>query len=152
MGVLRRLFCGRQHRHLGTISLEVDAAAYRVPTDIALSAYPVFENEPAIHSARRFRSTDEESARLNSARVPSISMPMPFADGSALAALHDINLAARYCSHVVMLFGNGEWCAGETGAMLDETSLERLYGCPVERLESSQGPRFHPADPPAAAD
>ena len=74
------------------------------------------------------------------------------ADGSVLAALHDINLAARYCSHVVMLFGNGEWCAGETGAMLDETSLERLYGCPVERLESSQGPRFHPADPPAAAD
>jgi iron complex transport system ATP-binding protein len=74
------------------------------------------------------------------------------ADGSALAALHDINLAARYCSHVVMLFGNGEWCAGETGAMLDETSLERLYGCPVERLEGSQGPRFHPADPPAAAD
>ena len=74
------------------------------------------------------------------------------ADGSALAALHDINLAARYCSHVVMLFGNGEWCAGETGAMLDETRLERLYGCPVERLEGSQGPRFHPADPSAAAD
>ena len=74
------------------------------------------------------------------------------ADGSALAALHDINLAARYCSHVVMLLGNGEWCAGETGAMLDETSLERLYGCPVERLEGSQGPRFNPADPPAAED
>ena len=69
------------------------------------------------------------------------------ADGSALAALHDINLAARYCSHVVMLYGDGAWCAGETAAMLDETSLERLYGCPVERLEGSQGPRFHPTDP-----
>ena len=69
------------------------------------------------------------------------------ADGSALAALHDINLAARYCSHVVMLFGDGAWCAGETGAMLDESSLERLYGCPVERLEGRQGPRFHPAEP-----
>lgn len=64
----------------------------------------------------------------------------------ALAALHDINLAARYCTHVVMLFGSGEWCAGPTAEMLSEGSLERLYGCPVERLESSAGPRFHPGD------
>jgi len=63
---------------------------------------------------------------------------------SAFAALHDINLAARYCSHVVMLFGDGEWCAGETMDMLSEESLERLYRCPVERLDSSSGPRFHP--------
>jgi len=64
---------------------------------------------------------------------------------SALAALHDINLAARYCSHVVMLFGDGEWCAGETGNMMSEASLQRLYDCPVERVESADGPRFHPA-------
>jgi iron complex transport system ATP-binding protein len=65
---------------------------------------------------------------------------------SAVCALHDINLAARYCSHVLMLFGNGEWCAGRSGEMLDERSLERLYGCPVERLEGREGPRFHPAE------
>jgi len=63
---------------------------------------------------------------------------------SALAALHDINLAARYCSHVIMLFGGGEWCAGSTSEMLGESSLQRLYGCPVERIDSSGGPRFHP--------
>jgi iron complex transport system ATP-binding protein len=63
---------------------------------------------------------------------------------SALAALHDINLAARYCNHVIMLFGNGEWCAGPVDDMLNEASLERLYRCPVERLESPSGPRFHP--------
>lgn len=63
----------------------------------------------------------------------------------ALAALHDINLAARYCSHVLMLFGNGDWCAGATLDMLSESSLERLYRCPVERLESARGPRFYPA-------
>jgi len=66
---------------------------------------------------------------------------------SALAALHDINLAARYCSHVVMLFGDGDWCAGPAGDMLSETSLERLYRCPVERLDSPSGPRFHPLSP-----
>jgi iron complex transport system ATP-binding protein len=64
---------------------------------------------------------------------------------SAFAALHDINLAARYCSHVVMLFGKGQWCAGKTAEMLSETSLEKLYNCPVERLEGVNGPRFHPA-------
>ena len=68
------------------------------------------------------------------------------ADGhrSAFSALHDINLAARYCSHVVMLFGDGQWRAGETAEMLSEDSLQRLYGCRVERLESAGGPRFHP--------
>ena len=63
---------------------------------------------------------------------------------SALAALHDINLAARYCTHVIMLFGDGDWCAGPVGDMLSEASLERLYHCPVERLEGPNGPRFHP--------
>jgi iron complex transport system ATP-binding protein len=64
---------------------------------------------------------------------------------SALAALHDINLAARFCSHVLMLFGEGQWCAGPAEDMLDETSLERLYQCPVERVEGPNGPRFHPS-------
>ena len=62
----------------------------------------------------------------------------------ALAALHDVNLAARYCSHVLMLFGQGEWASGSTRDMLNESSLERLYGCPVEQLDSRHGPRFHP--------
>jgi len=64
---------------------------------------------------------------------------------AAFAALHDINLAARYCSHVIMLFGHGDWCAGPTTDMLSESSLERLYNCPVERLEGPSGSRFHPA-------
>ena len=68
-------------------------------------------------------------------------------DHSAFAALHDINLAARFCSHVIMLFGEGEWCAGRTEDMLDEVSLEKLYHCRVERLDGPSGPRFHPAPP-----
>ena len=64
---------------------------------------------------------------------------------AAIAALHDINLVARCCSHVLMLFGDGQWCAGPVGSMLDERSLGRLYGCPIERVEGRDGPRFHPA-------
>ena len=64
---------------------------------------------------------------------------------TALAALHDINLAARYCSHVLMLFGNGDWCAGPCEDMLSENSLEKLYNCPVEMIQGRDGARFHPA-------
>jgi len=63
---------------------------------------------------------------------------------AALAALHDINLAARHCSHVIMLFGDGDWCAGRVEDMLSESSLEKLYRCPVERIDGLEGPRFHP--------
>jgi len=65
-------------------------------------------------------------------------------EATAVVALHDVNLAARYCTHVVMLFGQGQWCAGPTGQMLNESSLERLYGCAVEKLSGIQGPRFYP--------
>ena len=62
----------------------------------------------------------------------------------ALCALHDVNLAARYCSHILMLFGDGEWRAGTSSEMLQINQLERLYGCKVESVETTNGPRFHP--------
>jgi len=66
-------------------------------------------------------------------------------DRLAVAAMHDVNLAACYCSHVLMLFGQGEWQAGPARDMLDEARLERLYQCPVETVETPAGRRFHPS-------
>lgn len=66
----------------------------------------------------------------------------------ALAALHDVNLAATYCSHVLMLFGGGEWRAGPAHELLTATHLERLYRCPVNSVDTPHGPRFHPAFEP----
>jgi iron complex transport system ATP-binding protein len=63
----------------------------------------------------------------------------------AVAAMHDVNLAATFCSHVLMLFGAGEWRAGTAFEMLTEENLERLYGCRVETVETPAGRRFHPA-------
>jgi iron complex transport system ATP-binding protein len=63
----------------------------------------------------------------------------------ALAAMHDINLAACYCSHILMLYGGGEWTAGPAIDMLTSSSLERLYQCPVETVETPAGKRFHPS-------
>lgn len=69
-----------------------------------------------------------------------------YGDGRvAVAAMHDVNLAACYCSHVLMLFGQGEWQAGPARDMLDKVTLERLYQCPVETVETPAGRRFHPS-------
>ena len=62
----------------------------------------------------------------------------------AMVALHDVNLAARYCSHILMLFGDGDWQAGPVDALLKPENLERLYQCPVETLETRAGKRFLP--------
>jgi iron complex transport system ATP-binding protein len=63
---------------------------------------------------------------------------------SAMVALHDVNLAARYCSHILMLSGNGKWQAGLADELLEPGNLERLYQCPVEAVETSSGTRFLP--------
>lgn len=63
---------------------------------------------------------------------------------ATLAALHDVNLAARYCSHILMLFGDGEWQAGPTAELLNRKTLEKLYQCPVESVQTSGGSRFLP--------
>jgi iron complex transport system ATP-binding protein len=63
---------------------------------------------------------------------------------SAMIALHDVNLAARYCNHILMLFGEGDWQAGPVDMLLNQENLERLYQCPVETVQSSTGKRFLP--------
>jgi len=63
---------------------------------------------------------------------------------SAMVALHDVNLAARYCNHILMLFGDGDWQAGPVDELLNRENLERLYGCPVESVKTSSGRRFLP--------
>jgi iron complex transport system ATP-binding protein len=69
-----------------------------------------------------------------------------YRDGhTGLAALHDVNLAATYCSHVLMLFGNGAWEAGTATDLLTSERLERLYQCPVTAVDTAEGRRFHPA-------
>lgn len=44
-----------------------------------------------------------------------------------IMVLHDVNLAVRYCDHVLLLYGGGETIQGETGAVIDEDRLSRLY-------------------------
>jgi len=61
-----------------------------------------------------------------------------------LMTLHDINLAVRYCSHVLLLFGDGQWCAGPVGEMLSAEVLSRLYRHPVIAVDTPAGVAYLP--------
>jgi iron complex transport system ATP-binding protein len=57
---------------------------------------------------------------------------------SAVMALHEVNLATCYCSHVLLLYGNGEWDAGPTRQLLTAENLSRLYGCRVRLVDDGR--------------
>ncbi len=54
---------------------------------------------------------------------------------AVVMALHDINLALNYCTHLMMMFGNGTIEQGTVNEMGRQERVERLYGVPMVRLE-----------------
>jgi len=53
---------------------------------------------------------------------------------SLVMALHDVNLVARYCDHVLMLFPDGEVKLGNSTSLLQTETLSKLYGYHVEKV------------------
>jgi iron complex transport system ATP-binding protein len=65
--------------------------------------------------------------------------------GKALVmSLHDVNLAARYCTHALLLFGGGQTQQGPVPEVLAPETLSRLYAHPVARFDGPLGPVFAP--------
>ena len=62
-----------------------------------------------------------------------------------LMVLHDINLALRFCDHLLLLYGDGQWSGGRTEALATPERLEPLYGHRLVRLEGPAGPVLVPA-------
>lgn len=58
--------------------------------------------------------------------------------------LHDLNLAARWCSHVLLLYTNGDACWGPADAMLESSALEKLYNQKLITVEADGAPVFVP--------
>jgi iron complex transport system ATP-binding protein len=61
---------------------------------------------------------------------------------AVLMSLHDINLAARFCDTVLMLFGDGEALFGAAEQALNAENLTRLYRTPVRALPWDGGRVF----------
>ncbi|QOR39472.1 ABC transporter ATP-binding protein [Billgrantia diversa] len=67
------------------------------------------------------------------------------AQGKAvLMCLHDLNLAARWCDHLLLLYPDGEACWGPAERMLVPVALERLYGQRLATAEIDGAPVFVP--------
>jgi iron complex transport system ATP-binding protein len=58
---------------------------------------------------------------------------------SMFLVLHELNLALRYCDHFLLLYGEGETLQGTAETVLTQTNLERLYGHPLQALQSPRG-------------
>lgn len=61
-------------------------------------------------------------------------------EGALIMSLHDVNLAQRFCSHVILMFGDGAVCTGAIADTLSEDTVSRLYNYPVHAI--SDGDRF----------
>jgi iron complex transport system ATP-binding protein len=48
--------------------------------------------------------------------------------------LHDINLTMRFCTHVMLMFGNGEILCGEASTIMTPQHLQRLYQHPIQQV------------------
>ena len=62
----------------------------------------------------------------------------------ALMSLHDVNMAARFCDEVILMFGDGELLHGTTYKVLTTANLERLYRIPIRMIVTSDALFFQP--------
>lgn len=65
-------------------------------------------------------------------------------DRALVVVLHDINLALRCCTHLLLLDGNGATRAGEAASLATPAVLGELYGHPMVPVSVDGRPRFLP--------
>lgn len=56
---------------------------------------------------------------------------------SIIMSLHDINLAARFCSHIMLFYPLGKVLTGSVQTMLTAENLTRLYQHPINALKGN---------------
>ncbi len=52
-----------------------------------------------------------------------------------IASLHDLNAAARFATHALLLNGRGDWIAGDASQVLTSTHLSRLFETRIDLIE-----------------
>ena len=60
---------------------------------------------------------------------------------ACVMVLHEPGLAARFCTHALLLFGDGETQQGICDEVIGSASLSRLYGYPLHEV-GDQGRRW----------
>lgn len=67
------------------------------------------------------------------------------AGNAIFMCLHDLNLAARWCDHLLLLYPDGQACWGPAETMLVPSALEQLYNQKLETVEVDGAPFFVPS-------
>ena len=57
----------------------------------------------------------------------------------AVLALHDLNLAASYCTHLVLMYPDGGMCWGRTEEIFHVQALERLFQQKLAVMDTPEG-------------
>jgi len=73
-----------------------------------------------------------------------VMTPRPDKHGALIMVIHDINLAARFCSHLLLLMPDGQVMTGSVAELLSVDVLELMYGHPMVRIENEHGLAFLP--------
>ena len=66
------------------------------------------------------------------------------AGNAIFMCLHDLNLAARWCDNILLMYPDGEACWGPAESMLVPSALERLYNQELATVEVDGAPFFVP--------
>lgn len=66
------------------------------------------------------------------------------AGNAIFMCLHDLNLAARWCDHILLMYPGGESCWGPAETMLVPHALERLYNQELATVDLDGAPFFVP--------
>jgi iron complex transport system ATP-binding protein len=88
---------------------------------------------------------DEPTSHLDMhQQIALLDLLVGWSERTLVMTLHEVNLAARYCTHVLLLFGDGQCCAGPVGEMLSAEVLTRLYRHPVAAIDTPHGEHYFP--------
>jgi iron complex transport system ATP-binding protein len=97
-----------------------------IATALAQETPLVLLDEPTAHQDLRHQAL--VLARLAARR-----------DRTFFATLHDVNAAARFATHALLLSGRGWWEAGPSGDVLTAQKLSRLFGTEIAAIEHAGG-------------
>jgi iron complex transport system ATP-binding protein len=106
-----------------------------IATALAQATPTVLLDEPTAHQDPRHQAWVIEHLRT-------------LEDRALVATLHDINAAARFATHVLLLDGRGSHRAGTADEALQDEALSDLFQTPIASV-FADGERFFRVRPPA---
>ncbi len=110
---------GRDVRHLSRGERQRVALAAALAQQTAL----ILLDEPISHQDPRHQIQVLEALRSR-------------ADCTYIGALHDINAAARFATHALLLHGDGRWLAGPADDVLTQERLSRLFDTEIREIDA----------------